>query len=154
MNRRDFLLRASLLAAGTAAAEPFGWTRRLFPAWGNVPVLYGDGVTCDRESWLAFASGRPVWDQQAGRMILGPEILYGRQFRALSDSDFWPLGFKGPPMVRGANSCIFHRHPQPVSVDRRWVANAERRCEEMGMSLRYTNIIPSRGPKSLFTVEA
>jgi hypothetical protein len=47
MNRRDFLRRASLVAAGAVAAdqldliERLGWRRKLFPGWSPTPSRGG-----------------------------------------------------------------------------------------------------------------
>lgn len=46
MNRRDFLRRAALVAAGAVAAdqlelvERLGWRRRFFPGWSRSPDAY------------------------------------------------------------------------------------------------------------------
>lgn len=52
MNRRDFLRRAALVAAGTVAADQvelldrLGWKRKLFPGWAATPrdVVYFGSV--------------------------------------------------------------------------------------------------------------
>lgn len=88
MNRRDFLRRAALLAAGTVAAdqlelvERLGWTRRLFPGWtrGPIPVPTTVTVRWPDPTWgyalLVDQYGvtyerRPIVDGMASATVLG-----------------------------------------------------------------------------------
>lgn len=81
MNRRDFLQRAGLIAAGAVAADQLdlldrlGWRRRFFPGWSRSAF---DGA--QDTTWLSFeAVPRPLeagyWNRTAYVQVLDQ---YGR----------------------------------------------------------------------------
>lgn len=138
MNRRDFLRNASLLTAGAVALDQIGWTRRLFPAWGSVPVLHGDGVTFDDEAVRALMAGAPVWDHQAGTMLFGRPQLYGRQIRMKEPLSPCPWTEEDRSRL-GFSYSLLHTGDH-VSVDERWQRKAEQACRAVGEPLRWRRI--------------
>lgn len=73
MNRRDFLRRSALIAAGAVAADQLelldrlGWVRRFFPgfgsegnAWQRLTDGAGNGITCTSEQWDALLTDEYV----------------------------------------------------------------------------------------------
>lgn len=85
MNRRDFLRRSALVAAGAIAAdqldlvERLGWKRRLFAGFGlGVPTLYADGVHDDTSAIQAFLCGEKVYDRHH---LISGNVLRGGQYR-------------------------------------------------------------------------
>lgn len=155
MNRRTFLRRASLVAAGAIAVdqldlvERIGWVRKTFPAWGRVPTLWGDGVHDDADTLLAFFAGRPVWDYQARRMLLGTEMLYGRQVYVLRPT---AAITQGPPrgMRRGFCYSVLQSQPGTFYADAQWMAESRAKCAEMGVTQRMPRVFD--GPQPLVGV--
>lgn len=108
MERRTWLRRAAIIAAGAVAADQLELLdrlapRRLFAAWPALPTLWGDGVHDDWPALQAAVDGRPYWDAEARTVRQVPHVrhapiidLDGRHY-ALSQ----PLVLRSGVTLRG-----------------------------------------------------
>lgn len=142
MNRRAFFRNAALIAAGAVAADQLelidrlGWKRKLFSAWGAMPVLYGDGVTDDTRALNAWVRGLPVYDEQERSIVhvAGRHSLIAREFKItppLFGSIVSPI-----PYPRELSYCILRPGPRYTQSweTSPWYDNAVAEAKRRGMT--------------------